>query len=179
MVDQDFNRSETGEEAIARTSRRGKGNGAGVETTLDRAESLPDEAQPAPAPTPSQEAIALDDELASAIAPDDEDVDLSEAALGPPRYTSLSRRTSPPRVIPIRFFPKTVGATTIYMLSVPVKLRTTATRTPYLLAQAVRFQLAEGHPTFQKHIRRFQIRLGATSLGKPFFLEVNLDDQGI
>lgn len=149
-----------------------------VGTTLDRAESLPHETQPAPEPTLSQDAVALDDLLATAIAPDDEDVDLSEAELGPPRYTTVPRRTSPPRMIPIRVFSKTVGSVTVYMLSVAREAQDDGDQDTYLLGQSVRIQLA-GHPAFQKHIRRYQIRLGVTSLGRPFFLEVNLDDQGV
>jgi hypothetical protein len=148
------------------------------ETTFDRAESLPDQTQPAPEPTPSQAAVDLDDALASAIAPDDEDVDLSEAELGPPRYTTVPRKISPPRMIPIRIFPKAAGSMTVFMLSVAREAQDDGDQDTYPLGQSVRVQLA-GHPAFQKHIRRYQIRLGVTSLGRPFFLEVNLDDQGI
>jgi hypothetical protein len=164
--------------------RRRKGNSGAqddpqsVETTFKRADSRPDQTQPAPEPTPSQDAAALDDELASALAPDDEDADLSEAELGPPHYTTIPRKTSPPRMIPIRIFPKTVGATTVYMLSVVREAQDDGDQDTYLLAQTVRAHLA-GHPAFQKRIRRFQIRLGVTALGKPFFLEINLDDQGV
>ena len=87
------------------------------ETTFERAESLPDEAQAAPEPPPLQEAADLDELLSSAIAPDDEDVDLAEAELGPPSYVTVLRRTSPPQMIPIRIFPKSVGVATVYMLS--------------------------------------------------------------
>jgi hypothetical protein len=149
-----------------------------AETTLDRAESLPDEAQPAPEPTPSQDAASLDDLLASAVAPEDEDVDLSEEDLGPPHYTSIPRRTAPPKMIPFRIFPKSVGSMTIYMLSVNRDAQEDGDLDTYPLSQSVRVALTS-HPVFQKQIRRFQIRLGVTSLGKPFFLEVNLDDPGV
>jgi hypothetical protein len=152
--------------------------GPAGDTTLDRAESLPEEALPAPDPTPSQEALSLDDELASAVAPEDEDVELSEEDLGPPQYTSIPRRTSPPRMVPIRIFPKSAGSMTIYMLAVNRDAQSDGDQDTYPLAQSIRVKLI-GHPVFQKGIRRFQIRLGVTSLGRPFFLEVNLDDQGI
>ena len=151
---------------------------AAPETTFERVESLPDEARAAPELPPLQEAADLDDLLASAIAPDDEDVDLDTAELGPPRYVTVMRRTSPPQMIPIRIFPKSFGVMTVYMLQVKREAQDDGDLDTYLLSQTVRLGLA-GHPAFQKQIRRFQIRLGVTSLGKHFFLEVNLDDPGI
>jgi hypothetical protein len=56
------------------------------ETTLERAESLPDETQAAPEPPPLGEADDLDDLLSSAIAPDDDDVALAEMEMGQPDY---------------------------------------------------------------------------------------------
>jgi hypothetical protein len=160
-------------------TRRTKSNGATEpETTLERAESLPDEAQPAPEQPPLQEADDLDEMLSSAVAPDDEDIDLDEAELGQPDYSILTRRTSPPQMIPIRIFPKSVGAMTVYLLAVKREAQAEGDLDTYLVSQPVREKLA-GHPVFQKAIRRFQIRLGVTSLGVPFFLEVNLDDHGI
>ena len=149
-----------------------------AEMTLDRAESLPDEAEPAPESTPSQEAASLDDELASAVAPEDEDVELSEEDLAPPTYRSLPRRTSPPKMIPIRIFPKSVGSKTIYMVAITREAQEEGDQDTYPLTKSVRVSLA-GHPIFQKKIRRFEIRLGVTSLGRPFFFEINLDDSGI
>jgi hypothetical protein len=148
------------------------------ETTLDRAESFPDEAEPAPEPAGSQEAKSLDELLASAAAPEDEDVDLSEEDLGPPQYTSLPRRTAPPKQVPFRIFPLSEGSKTLYMLALNRDAQEDNDQDTYPLAQAVRVALTS-HPVFQKHIRRFQIRLGVTSLARPFFLEVNLDDQGV
>jgi hypothetical protein len=148
------------------------------EATFDRAESLPEEALPAPDSTPSQDAASLDDELASAVAPEDDDVELSEEDLGPPHYTSIPRRTSPPKMVPIRIFPKSVGSATIYMLALNRDAQSDGDQDTYPLTQPTRVKLT-GHPVFQKGIRRFQIRLGATSLGRPFFLEINLDDSGI
>lgn len=148
------------------------------DTTLERAESLPDEAAAAPELPPLQETVDLDDMLSSAIAPDDEDVDLSEMELGPPHYPALPRRTSPPQMVPIRIFPKGVGSTTVYMLQVKREAQGEGDLDTYLVVELVRLAL-KGHPTFQKAIKRFQICLGVTSLGKPFFLEVNLDDPGI
>ena len=150
------------------------------EMTFDRSESLPDEAQPAPDPTPSQDAPDLDDEFASAVAPeDDEDLDSNEDALGPPRYTVVNRRTTPPKMIPFRIFPKEEGVTkTVYLLAVDRSARGKNELDTYLLSEKVKQHLIS-HPVFQKQIRRYQIRLGMTSLGDPFFLEVNLDDQGV
>ncbi len=148
------------------------------ETTFERAESLPDETQAAPEPPPLGEADDLDDLLASAIAPDDEDVDLAEAELGQPDYSILTRRTSPPQMIPLRVFPKSAGSTTVYLLVVKREAQAEGDLDTYLLSQPVREKLA-GHPVFQKAIRRFQIRLGVTSLGTPFFFEINLDDHGV
>jgi hypothetical protein len=159
--------------------RKSKSNGAKApETTFDRAESLPDETQAAPEPPPLQEADDLDDLLSSAIAPDDEDVALAEMEMGQPDYPALARRTSPPKMIPIRIFPKSVGSMTVYLLTVKREAQAEGDLDTYLLAKPVREKLA-GHPVFQKAIRRFSIRLGVTSLGTPFFLECNLDDHGI
>ena len=146
--------------------------------TFERAESLPNETQASPELPQPQEADDLDDLLASAIAPDDEDVDLDLAELGPPRYAILPRRTTPPQMIPFRIFSKSAGATTVYMLQLKREAQDDGDLDTYLVSQPVRVGLI-GHPVFQKHIRRFQIRLGVTSLGKPFFLEVNLDDPGV
>jgi hypothetical protein len=148
------------------------------ETTLERAASLPDETQAAPEPPPLGEADDLDDLLSSAIAPDDDDVALAEMEMGQPDYPALTRRTSPPKMIPIRIFPKSVGSMTVYLLTVKREAQAEGDLDTYLLSKPVREKLA-GHPVFQKAIRRFQIRLGVTSLGAPFFLEVNLDDHGI
>jgi hypothetical protein len=149
------------------------------ETTFDRAKSLPDEALAAPGMTPSQEAPDLDDEFASAVAPEDDDVDLNEDVLGPPRYTVVERRTTPPKMVPFRIFPKEEGVTkTVYMLAVDRGAQDEGELDTYLLSEKVRVHLAS-HPVFQKQIRRYQIRLGMTSLGKPFFLEINLDDHGV
>ena len=148
-----------------------------TETTFERADSLPDETLAAPEPTPSQEADDFDALLESALAPDDEDVDL-EAEMGPPRFITVSRKTAPPRMIPIRIFPKTAETKTVYMLCVSREAQGDDDQDTYLLSQPVR-QLLVGNPAFQRRVRRFQIRLGMTSLGRPFFLEVNLDDPGI
>jgi hypothetical protein len=148
------------------------------ETTFERAESLPDETQAAPEPSLLQEADDLDDLLSGAIAPDDEDVDLAEMELGQADYSTIARRTSPPQMIPIRIFPKSVGTTTVYLLTVKREAQGEGDLDTYMIAKPVRERLA-GHPVFQKAIRRFQIRLGVTSLGVPFFLEINLDDHGI
>jgi hypothetical protein len=148
------------------------------ETTFDRAESLPGETMAASESPPLQEADDLDELLCSAIAPDDEDVAVAEMELGQPDYSILPRRTSPPGMIPIRIFPKSVGAMTVYLLAVKREAQAEGDLDTYLISQPVRERLA-GHPVFQKAIRRFQIRLGVTSLGAPFFLEVNLDDHGI
>jgi hypothetical protein len=159
--------------------KKAKANGGEApETTFERAESLPDEAQVAPDLPPPQEADDLDDLLSGAVAPDDEDVDLAEAELGQADYSVLTRRTSPPQMVPIRVFPKSVGSMTVYMLTVKREAQAEGDLDTYLLSQPVREKLA-GHPVFQKAIKRFQIRLGVTSLGVPFFLEVNLDDHGI
>jgi hypothetical protein len=162
-----------GEEANT-TPEEGLGDGM----TLDRSEGLPEEVQDAPETPPSQDAPSLDDLLASAVAPEDEDVELSEEDLGPPHYTSIQRRTSPPRMVPIRIFPKAVGSVTVYMLTVNRDAQSEGDQDTYPLTKTVRINLTR-HPVFQKQIRRFQVRLGVTSLGKPFFLEINLDDQGI
>jgi hypothetical protein len=162
----------------AKTKARKPSTEPEPETTFERAESLPDETLAAPEPPPLGDADDLDDLLASAIAPDDEDVDLAEAELGQPDYSVLARRTSPPQMIPIRVFPKSVGATTVYLLTVKREAQAEGDLDTYLLSQPVREKLA-GHPVFQKAIRRFQIRLGVTSLGTPFFFEINLDDHGI
>jgi hypothetical protein len=181
MVDEYVTPSEP-EKKAPPPHRRKKGNSGetpAVEMTFNRAESLPDEAQAAPDPTPSQEAANLDDEFASAVAPeDDEDLDLNEDALGPPQYTVVERRTTPPKMIPFRIFPKVEGVTkTVYMLAVDRGAQDEGELDTYLLSDKVRVHLAS-HPVFQKQIRRYQIRLGMTSLGKPFFLEINLDDHG-
>jgi len=147
-------------------------------TTFDRAESLPDEAQGAPESPPLQEAEDPDDLLASAIAPDDEDISLAEMEMGQPDYPMLTRRTSPPQMVPIHIFPKSFGSVTVYLLAVKREAQAEGDLDTYALAKSVREKLA-GHPVFQKAIRRFQIRLGVTALGVPFFLEVNLDDHGI
>jgi hypothetical protein len=81
-------------------------------------------------------------------------------------------------MIPIRIFPKSVGSMTIYMLQVNRDAQSDGDQDTYPLSKSVRVSLTR-HPVFQKQIRRFQIRLGVTSLRKPFFLEVNLDDSGI
>jgi hypothetical protein len=161
--------------------KKAKGNGAGEpppDTTFERAESLPDETQAAPELPPPQEADDLDELLSSAVAPDDEDVDLAEMELGQADYSVLTRRTSPPQMIPIRVFPKSTGSATVYLLTVKREAQAEGDLDTYLIGQSVREKLA-GHPVFQKAIKRFQIRLGVTSLGVPFFLEVNLDDHGI
>jgi hypothetical protein len=159
--------------------RKSKPNGGDTsETTFERAESLPNETQATPELPPLQEAADLDDLLASAIAPDDEDIDLDAAELGPPRYVTVPRKTSPPQMVPIRLFPKSFGVMTVYMLQLKREAQDDGDLDTYPLSQPVRLGLV-GHPVFQKQIRRFQIRLGVTSLGKPFFLEVNLDDPGI
>jgi hypothetical protein len=155
-----------------------KPNGEAPGGTFERAESLPDETLAPPDLPTVQDAADLDDLLSSAIAPDDEDVDLAEMELGPPHYAILPRRTSPPQMVPFRIFPKSVGATTVYMLSLKREAQDDGDLDTYLVSQPVRVGLV-GHPVLQKHIRRFQIRLGVTSLGKPFFLEVNLDDHGV
>jgi hypothetical protein len=175
-------------EKVPPPKRRKKGNGANLpatpkfeeELTFDRAESLPDVAQAAPEPTPSQEAIDLDSEFASAVAPeDDEDVDLNEDVLGEPRYSVIDRRTTPPKMVPFGIFPKVEGVTkTVFLLAVDRGARDKGESDTYLLSEKVRVHLA-GHPVIQKQIRRYQIRLGKTSLGTPFFMEVNLDDQGV
>jgi hypothetical protein len=158
--------------------KKSKSNGAEPEGTFDRAESLPDETQAAPEAPALQEAGDLDDLLASAIAPDDEDVALAELEMGPADYPALTRRTSPPKMIPIRIFPKSVGSMTVYLLTVKREAQAEGDLDTYLLSKPVREKLV-GHPVFQKAIRRFQIRLGVTSLGAPFFFEINLDDHGI
>ena len=121
------------------------------EMTFDRSESLPDEAQAAPDPTPSQDAPDLDDEFASAVAPeDDEDLDLNEDALGPPRYTVVNRRTTPPKMVPFRIFPKEEGVTkTVYLLAVDRSARGKNELDTYLLSEKVKRQLIS-HPVFQK-----------------------------
>jgi hypothetical protein len=163
--------------------RRRKGNSARngqssePETTFDRAASLPDETQAPPAPTQSQETDDFDEQLNAALAPDDEAIDL-DAELGPPRFTTVPRRTSPPRMIPFRIFPRDENTKTLFMLTVAREAQDETDVDTYVLPQAVRLQFA-AHPVFRKQIRRFSIRLGVTSLGKPFFLEVNLEDHGI
>jgi hypothetical protein len=142
---------------------------------LDGAEGLPDEAQAAPAPTASQAADPLDDELASAIAPEGEDVELSEADLAPPTYRSLPRRTSPPKMVPFRVFPREVGYKTIYMLAVDREAQEEGDVDTRPLNKSVRVALTN-HPIAQKQVRRYEIRLGVTSLGRPFFFEMNLED---
>jgi hypothetical protein len=164
--------------SAARRKKSKLNGGEAPETTFERAESLPDETQAALEPSPLQEAPDLDDLLSSAIAPDDEDVDLDLTELGPHHYGLLPRRTSPPQMVPFRIFPKSAGAMTVYMLQLKREAQDDGDLDTYLVSQPVRAGLA-GHPVFQKHIRRFQIRLGVTSLGNPFFLEVNLDDHGI
>jgi hypothetical protein len=81
-------------------------------------------------------------------------------------------------MIPLRVFPKSAGSTTVYLLVVKREAQAEGDLDTYLLSQPVREKLA-GHPVFQKAIRRFQIRLGVTSLGTPFFFEINLDDHGV
>jgi hypothetical protein len=144
----------------------------------DRVEDLPDVAKPASGQTGSQEADPLDALLESAVAPQDEDVVLSEADLGPPQYTSLPRRTSPPQMVPFRIFPKSCGSETIYMLALNRDAQKDGDQDTYALSKDVRMAFSV-NPITAKKVHRFDIRMGVTSLGKPFFLEVNLDDQGV
>jgi hypothetical protein len=149
-----------------------------AETTLDRAESLPEEVEPAPKTPPSQDAPSLDELLASAAAPEDEDVDLSMEDLGPPIYGPLTRRTAPPQMVPFRILPREYGYKTIYMLRLKREAQMDGDLDTHPLVDTVRKGLMH-HPTFQKGVKRFEVRLGVTSLAKPFFFEINLDDSGV
>jgi hypothetical protein len=164
------------EKSAPKRKRKAKGNGA--EETLNRAESLPEEAAPAPEQLPSQDAPSLDELLASAVAPEDEDVNLSEEDLGPPLYGPLTRRTSPPQTIPFRILPRTYGYRTIYMLGLKREAQMDGDLDTYPLTETVRKGLMF-HPVFQKGVKRFEVRLGVMFPSKPFFFEINLDDSGI
>jgi hypothetical protein len=147
------------------------------EVTFDRAESLPDEAQAAPEMTPSQEATNLDELIDAAVAPEDEDAG-GDYESGPPQYVVLQRQTRPPKAIPFCSLPKAQGSKTVYLLTVDRQARGEGELDTYLVSQGV-YKALKAHPVFQRQIKRFLIRLCATSLGVPFFFEINLDDHGV
>ena len=152
---------------------------AAPETTFERAESLPDETQAAPELPPLQEAEDLDDLLSSAIAPDDEDVALAEMEMGPPDYPALTRRTSPPRWSQSASSRRASGSMTVYLLTVK-EGGAGRRRSRHVSAQSK--LCARSWPDIRSFKRPFaasRFGLGVTSLGVPFFLEVNLDDHGI
>ena len=149
------------------------------ETTFERAESLPDETQAAPEPPPLGEADDLDDLLVkrdrSGRRRRRPGRDGARAArLSDAHEEDLAAQDDPDPNLPeergiddgLFAHGETGGA------------GRRRSRHVSCSAKPVREKLA-GHPVFQKAIRRFQIRLGVTSLGAPFFLEVNLDDPGI
>jgi hypothetical protein len=80
--------------------------------------------------------------------------------------------------VPFRILKKNEATKTLYMLVLPQEAQDEGDQDTYALTPTTRAHL-ESHPAFRKQIKRFQIRLGVTSLAKPFFLEVNLDDHGV
>jgi hypothetical protein len=122
----------------------------------------------------SQDALTLDEELASAlIAPDEEEITLSGTDFEP-IYTKLPVR-NPKRTEAFRVHPGPGFQVMVIKASIPIEYGGTGREQEYVLSPRA-YQAAMHHPTLCEAVRRMRFRLAVNSVGEPFFIVENLQD---